>query len=280
MKYTKYIMILFFVLLTGMGYFEQFPEPKPTPEPTPIPEPTPTVLPLTGFTWENSDSKPGQSYIMLPVTMTGNAISVTVGNESFGDKLLWSNNREIWYGPMFKTTENIRVITRDGVYESIADAPGSAPTPDPINPDSVITSWEKIVDYGDSGYKETGNAWVTYSFGGSNGNSYRYLSHKNSGVKRVGTVTWTVIAPATGKYQIFVTFRATENRTSDADYNVIVNGKKVLSKILNQRGNKEQRKVLLVTVTANKGDKISIILDGTDDNQSDCADAGIFKLVK
>lgn len=264
------------------------PEPEPQP-PTPVdpiaPIPAPDPLPLTDYVWENSDSKPGKSYIMPPVTMSGHITAVLVNSTAFTYDSTWHDGRELWYGPKvgaFPAKSVVRVILDNGTeYASNVQIVPPPEPPTPPTPGGTV--WEKLVDYGtnDSAavYEETGNAWVSYTYPASAGGSYRYLSHKNQGLARVGTAKWTVkSAPFDGNCEIIVTFRPSENRTSDADYFVIAGGKTVINKSINQRGTSGSKKVVLGTIAVKKGQTVSVLLDGTDDNQSDCADSAYFKL--
>lgn len=165
-------------------------------------------------------------------------------------------------------------------------APKPEPKPEPKpSPPPKDKKWKKIIDFGTNDsvgvYEETGNAWVDYKYASSEGGSYRYLSHQGKGLKRVGTAKWTVRSiPYDGTYEIATSFRPSENRTPDADYSVIVNDKVVAKKVINQRGEGGSKKVVLGRFTLKVGDKVSVFLDGTDDNHSDSADASYFELVE
>jgi hypothetical protein len=266
------------------------PEPDPPP-PAPVPVdpvtpiPTPDPLPLTNYVWENSDSKPGKSYIMPQATMSGHITAVLVNSTAFTYDSTWHDGRELWYGPKvgaFPAKSVVRVILDNGTeYASNVQIVPPPKPPAPPAPGGSV--WDRLVDYGANDsvaiYDETGKAWVSYTYPASAGGSYRYLSHKNQGLARVGTAKWTIRSiPFDGNCEIIVTFRPSENRTSDADYSVIAGGKTVIKKSINQRGTSGSKKVLLGTIAVKKGQTVSVLLDGTDDNQSDCADAAYFKL--
>ena len=133
---------------------------------------------------------------------------------------------------------------------------------------------EILIDDGDPGYVETSadNAWATWNNGDAIGNSYRYLSHYSEGRIRKGTARWTTIIPEMGGYEVSVHFRQTENRTTDADY-VIVDGNGVTHKFVIDQKHSPTGWYPLGVFNWDQGQPASVLLDGTDDNQSDEADA-------
>ncbi len=133
---------------------------------------------------------------------------------------------------------------------------------------------EILIDNGDPGYLETSdsNAWATWQSGEAIGNSYRYLSHHNEGRARKGTARWTTVIPESGSYEVSVHFRQTENRTTDADY-VIVDGDGVTHNFVIDQKNNPTGWYPLGIFDWEQGQLASVLLDGTDDNQSDEADA-------
>ena len=143
-----------------------------------------------------------------------------------------------------------------------------------------------VIDNGDPGYVETGDDWVSWpNAGQSIGNDYRYLSHTVGGSDRQGKATWKpVTLPADGTYKIEVVFRATENRSPDADYFVHDADGKVSHKVVDQRdgataGNAHgpvYKNLGNYHLATGKG---YVLLDGTDDNYSDEADAAVFTLI-
>lgn len=141
-------------------------------------------------------------------------------------------------------------------------------------------SWAKIIDYGDPGYSETGNAWRTYAAFGHNG-TYRYLSHYDSGRTRVGTATWSTAVPYSGTYRVSVSYRMTDNRSPDADYFVTNNDGGSDHFVINQSGPAQLYKwKTLGDYHYKKGQIVKVFLDGTDDTYSDCADAASWELVE
>lgn len=146
--------------------------------------------------------------------------------------------------------------------------------------DEVKVGWTKVIDYGQAGYSETGNAWRTYPAFGHNG-SYRYLSHYNYTRTRKGTATWATEIPASGIYRVSVSYRRTENRSPDADYYVTNSEGGENHYSFNQMGpNETYMWKLSGLFHYSKGQKVRVFLDGTDDTYSDCADAASWELVE
>jgi hypothetical protein len=143
-------------------------------------------------------------------------------------------------------------------------------------------TWERWIDYGYPGYSETGNSWRTYPSPQSHNGSYRYLSHWDRGVKRVGKAKWAVTVPVTGIYEVTITYRKTENRTPDANYFVVRDREGNLEQhIINQSSHSTSYEIrTLGQYEYGRGQEVYVLLDGTDDNYSDCADAARFKLIK
>lgn len=172
----------------------------------------------------------------------------------------------------------------ESAINKYCDSRGTTPVPPPTPPVPPPTpsppSWEKVVDYGDAGYKETGDAWADYKYPASHGGSYRYLSHKERGLKRSGTATWTITIPYTGMYEVSTSWRPSENRTNDADYLVTKSDGGQEKYTFSQRGTGGSHRQVFRNFWYAQGQVVSVTLDGTDDNQSDCADAAYWKLVK
>jgi hypothetical protein len=144
-------------------------------------------------------------------------------------------------------------------------------------------TWEQWIDYGYPGYSETGNAWRYYQWATAHDGSYRYLSSfadVGSTRARSGTATWkTDPLPYHGIYEVRVTYRASENRTPEANYFVVKDMKGTLEEhVINQQA-EGVKNVSLGQFEYAKGQQPYVLLDGTDDNYSDCADAAYFKLI-
>lgn len=146
---------------------------------------------------------------------------------------------------------------------------------------TAATQWEKIVDFGDSGYSETSSNWETYNSPESMNGSYRYLSRLAGNGTRTGTATWQTEIPYSGTYSVRVSCRHTENRTSDADYYVTNSNNGLDHFVVNQA---DHRNILVITPLGEynyeEGQIVKVVLDGTDDGASDCADATLWQLVK
>ena len=130
----------------------------------------------------------------------------------------------------------------------------------------------------------TGNDWTTwgmlgYGYDGAD-TDYHYLSHTVGGPDRVGTASWTPDIPTAGNYAISTWFRMTENRTNDADH-FIYDGNGGQTHIsIDQTGDGASGWVDLGTYYCTAGvGGCSVVLDGTDDNQSDEANAVKFEFV-
>jgi len=142
------------------------------------------------------------------------------------------------------------------------------------------TTWEKIIDFGDEGYSETGSAWRTYSNPQSHNGSYRYLSHWDMGKARVGTATWTTTIPQSGIYRVAVSYRQTENRSPDANFFATNSSGGMDETVINQVGHLAYIWRTLGTYRYSEGQVVKVVLDGTDDNYSDCADAASWTLLE
>ena len=137
---------------------------------------------------------------------------------------------------------------------------------------------------GPPGFTLTGNDWTTwgtlgFGYDGADGD-YHYLSHTVGGPDRVGTAAWTPDIPTEGQWQISTWFRMTENRTDDADHFIYDGAGAQTHVSLNQQGEGASGWVDLGTYYCTAGvGGCSVVLDGTDDNQSDEANAVRFEFV-
>lgn len=142
-------------------------------------------------------------------------------------------------------------------------------------------TWKKIIDYGQAGYKETSSNWETYSYPDAVGGSYRYLSRLLGNGTRTGTAEWKTTIPYCGMYEVKVSARKTENRTSDADYyytnsnggedHFSINQQSYANMDWDTLGGPGKRYYY------KKDQVVRVLLDG-DDGQSDCADAASWEL--
>ena len=139
--------------------------------------------------------------------------------------------------------------------------------------------WSKIIDDGDEGYSETSpyGSWQSWHFPGAINGDWRYLSglyeSSHGPVPRKGKAFWKTTVPATGLYEVSVHFFHTDNRTTDADYFITDGNGRIHHFIINQRDNPTGWYVFNYLFEWKKGQEAVVILDGTDDNQSDEADA-------
>jgi len=144
-----------------------------------------------------------------------------------------------------------------------------------------------IVDNSDGApeFITTGNDWTSWGmlgngYDGGDGD-YLYLSHTLGGSDRRGMAIWTPNLPVAGRYEVATWFRRTSNRTSDADF-VVRNGTGGESRrTLNQRGDGASGWVTLGRHWCDAGlGGCRVTLDGTDDDQSDEANAVRFRLLR
>ena len=146
---------------------------------------------------------------------------------------------------------------------------------------------EVIVDDedGSPGFTTTGDDWTTWSTNGhgydGGDTEYHYLSHTVGGDDRRGTATWSPDLPQEGTYEIAVHFRLTENRTRDADH-VVTDGTGATTKVVvDQYGDGASGWISLGDYWCGSGrGGCSVTLDGTDDDDSDAANATRFTLVE
>jgi len=147
---------------------------------------------------------------------------------------------------------------------------------------AVHTEWYKLVDYGDEGYSETTDNWLSWNQPTEAiGGSYRYLSREVGDTSRTGTATWQTTVPYCGKYRVRVSARKTINRTPDADYFVTNSTGGLDHFVINQL---DHRNILDWDILGDhyyeKGQTVIVKLDGTDDGWSDCADAVLWELIE
>jgi len=131
-----------------------------------------------------------------------------------------------------------------------------------------------------SGYSEV-NAknWVSNSPGACHIN-YRYLSHTVGDKTRKGKAIWQPKITVNGMWDFTVSYRATSNRTTDADYYAYDDNGGTKHIVINQKHSGDCTKKSLGSYYCKVGGTCRVVLDGTDDSQSDSADMATFKLVK
>ena len=137
---------------------------------------------------------------------------------------------------------------------------------------------------GAPGFTTTGDDWTTwgtlgYGFDGGD-TDYHYLSHTVGGSDRRGTATWTPDIPTAGTWQVETWFRRTENRSDDADHFVYDGLGGSTHQSIDQRGEGASGWYDLGQHWCAQGQGgCVVVLDGTDDDQSDEANAVRFTLV-
>jgi len=135
-------------------------------------------------------------------------------------------------------------------------------------------------DISGSGYsEEKPQNWKKHTVGACHKN-YVYLSHTIGDGSRKGKAIWKPKITVTGWYEVTTSYRATTNRTNDADYVLYddAGGKKKV--VVNQKHSGDCTKKTLGTIYCKVGGTCRLVLDGTDDSQSDAADITTFKLTK
>lgn len=143
-----------------------------------------------------------------------------------------------------------------------------------------------IVDDQDGapGFTITGDDWATWGTLGlgydASDTSFHYLSHTVGGSDRRGTATWSPDLPCDGNYQISTWFRMTENRTHDADHVVHDGHGGSTAIVIDQYGDGASGWVPLGEHFCLAGPGgCTVVLDGTDDDHSDEANATRFVLL-
>lgn len=130
-----------------------------------------------------------------------------------------------------------------------------------------------------SGYSETSSNWTTWNTAPCNGSGYRYLSHTVGDGTRKGKAIWTPAVPVAGHYRVETGYRATSNRTTDADYRAYDDLGAVVYEVVDQTQGSDCVWVDLGTSYCVPGGQCRVELDGTDDSQSDCADVTVYELI-
>ena len=120
-----------------------------------------------------------------------------------------------------------------------------------------------------SGYTETnGFNWASRPTGACSG-TYRYLSHDkqvapNNDGTRKGKAYWKPKITVTGNYEVTISYRATVNRTKDADYIVHDDKGGKTHQVIDQAHTGDCTYVKLGTFYCKAGGDCRVELDGTD----------------
>lgn len=129
-----------------------------------------------------------------------------------------------------------------------------------------------------SGYsEESPENWQTHNVDACAG-TYRYLSKYVGDGSTDGKATWKPAVGIAGIYSVTTSFRASENRTDDADYTLFDDQGGSQKKVVSQVGDGCTEVEIGQTYCAPGGD-CRLVLDGTDDMKSDAADITTFVLV-
>lgn len=156
----------------------------------------------------------------------------------------------------------------------------------PVETVELGTRNEVVVDdqHGEPAFSTTGDDWTTWGTNGygydGNDSSYHYLSHTLGGDDRRGTATWSPTLPESGTYRIETWFRRTGNRTADADHFIhdAYGGETHI--VVDQTGDGASGWLDLGEYGCEAGfGGCIVVLDGTDDDESDEANAMRFVLV-
>ncbi len=108
--------------------------------------------------------------------------------------------------------------------------------------------------------------------------TYRYLSQYVGDESTNGRVIWQPSIEVEGTYRVTTSFRASENRTDDADYLLIGDDGQQTGMSVDQRGD-GCAEVVVGEIWCVAGGSCRLELDGTDDAKSDAADQTVFELV-
>ena len=130
-----------------------------------------------------------------------------------------------------------------------------------------------------SGYSEVKpKNWLSNSVGSCHKN-YRYLSHTVGDGTRKGKAIWQPKITVAGWYEVKTSYRATSNRTNDADYILYDDTGGTKKVVINQKHSGDCTKKVVGTIYCKKGGTCRLVLNG-DDGQSDAADITTFRLTK
>jgi hypothetical protein len=108
--------------------------------------------------------------------------------------------------------------------------------------------------------------------------TYRYLSQYVGDGSTDGKAIWTPNITVDGTYRVTTSFRASANRTDDADYTLVGDDGSEHTVVVDQRGDGCVH-VELGEIWCVVGGSCRLVLDGTDDAKSDAADETSFELV-
>jgi hypothetical protein len=128
-----------------------------------------------------------------------------------------------------------------------------------------------------SGYSEVKpENWLGNNVAACKG-TYRYLSHTVGDGTRKGKAIWQPKIATAGMYEVTTSFRATSNRTNDADYILYDDKSGSQKKSVDQTKGTDCTKVVIGTAYCAPGGSCRLVLDG-DDGKSDSGDETVFVL--
>lgn len=130
-----------------------------------------------------------------------------------------------------------------------------------------------------SGYSEVKpENWASHDVNACRG-TYRYLTSYQGDGTRKGKAVWRPAVARQGWWAVRASFRATINRSDDADYFIYGDDGRVAHRSVNQKTTADCTHEDLGEVWCVPGGSCRLELDG-DDGKSDCADAATFTLLR
>lgn len=129
-----------------------------------------------------------------------------------------------------------------------------------------------------SGYsEESPENWQSHNVEACQG-TYRYLSKYVGDGSTDGKAIWQPAITVAGVYRVKTSFRASENRTDDADYTAYDDVGGSQKKVVSQVGG-GCTEAEIADIYCLSGGTCRLVLDGTDDTKSDAADVTTFELL-
>lgn len=133
-------------------------------------------------------------------------------------------------------------------------------------------------DVANSGYsEEKPDNWVSHNVDACKG-TYRYLSQYTGDGTRKGKAIWQPKITVAGVYEVSTGYRASVNRTNDADYILHDDLGGTQKKSVNQQEGNGCTKQIIGSAYCAVGGACRLVLNG-DDGKSDAADVTTFTLV-
>ena len=178
-----------------------------------------------------------------------------------------------------------------GILEKLSKYANGLAAPDCPDYDHIIDDQD-----GTPQFTLTGDDWATWGMAGcgfdSGDSSYHYLSKTVGGADKKGTAAWTPDLPVAGTYEIATWYRKTGNRSTDADHFIYDGLGNSTHIVIDQKGDAPADENSPVEYECKSGwvsfgqywcnsgkGGCHVVLDGTDDDQSDEANAVRFTLL-